>query len=315
MDQFPIRILSEKTGVAPTTLRAWERRYGLLKPERTPKGHRLYNRQDVQKVMQVVSLLEQNYTISKAINAIRLNEVNPENSGNIPADSTPDDRLQAADNHWEHFINRFLKAIELFDENRLEAVYNEALSLYPIDIVTANLLRPLLGRLGRQWVNRKAGIAEEHFFSAFLRNKVGARMHHAANRAQGSRLLLACLPGEFHELGVLLFGLSAMSRGYRLLFLGPNLPLQQVMPVLEVTAIDAIVLSGSMTALDDEMTADLNRLVEHCGVPVMLGGVLSQMMADFPSEFAVSDQIGLLGNDYAQALAVLERAVPAHSAI
>ncbi len=315
MDQFPIRILSEKTGVAPTTLRAWERRYGLLKPERTPKGHRLYNRNDVDKVMRVVSLLEQNYTISKAINTIRLNDVKRNRSGVLPVNEAMHDREQSSDNHWEHFISRFMKAIELFDENRLEAVYNEALSLYPIDIVTANLLRPLLSRLGQQWGNRRAGIAEEHFFSAFLRNKVGARMHHAANRTQGSRLLIACLPDEFHELGVLLFGLSAMSRGYRILFLGSNLPLQQIIPVLETTAIDAIVLSGSMSSLDDQTAAELNMLVEDCGVPVMLGGRLSQAIADAPAEFTVSDQIGLLGNDYAQALSTLEQKVPAHSVI
>ena len=121
MENFPIRVLAEKTGVAPTTLRAWERRYGLLKPERTPKGHRLYSVKDVEVVSRIVKLLNDNFTISKAINEIKLEDMQEQ------ADIHGQDSRQSAE-HWEEFQKRFVSAIEQFDENKLDAVYNEALS-------------------------------------------------------------------------------------------------------------------------------------------------------------------------------------------
>ena len=252
MLNFPIRILSEKTGVAPTTLRAWERRYGLLKPQRTPKGHRLYDAGDVEVVKRIVNLLNDNYTISKAINTIRIEELQEQSVSPIESENDESD-------HWEDFQQRFLTAIEMFDENKLDTVYNEALSLYPIDLVSSQILRPLLTQLGVRWVDREAGIAEEHFFTSYLRNKVGARMHHTSGKTKGSRLLMACLPGEFHELGSLLFGLSAMTRGYRILFLGADLPLDQIKSVVEKTDIDSVVL----TAVTVNVRGNLAREQSH----------------------------------------------------
>lgn len=295
MGEFPIRVLSEQTGVPSTTLRAWERRYGLLKPKRTPKGHRLYSRDDLDIVRQVVHLLEEDYTISKAIDAIR--------SG-----ANQDEETDKQPSHWIAIRKRFFRAIETFDEQLLETVYNEALSLYPIDIVTVNLIRPILQRLGEEWTTRPMGIAEEHFFTAYLRNKVGARMHHAAGRNQGKRLLMACLPGEFHELGLLLFGLSAMARGYRVLYMGADLPLEQIQKVAEVTDVQGIMLSGSAQSYTSELHQQLESLAAAVDVPIMLGG----SVADGIDQQFTSSKILLLSSDFATALGRLDTLIPAY---
>ena len=295
MSDFPIRVLSEQTGVPATTLRAWERRYGLLKPKRTPKGHRLYTREDVDTVRQVVRLLEDDYTISKAINAIRLGEVVENTTETVPS-------------HWISIRKRFSRAIENFDDIMLDSAYNEALSLYPIDIVTINLIRPLLKQMGDEWEERPTGIAEEHFFTAYLRNKIGARMHHAAGRNQGKRILIACLPGEFHELGILLFGLSAMTRGYRLLYLGADLPLQQVQRVAENSDIQGILLSGSGGEVAADTWDSLNSLATQSDVPVMLGGTASDRLTDNEK----TSRVILLSSDYATALGRMETLIPAY---
>jgi DNA-binding transcriptional MerR regulator len=300
MESFPIRVLSEKTGVAPTTLRAWERRYGLLKPQRTPKGHRLYNSNDVEAVNRIVNLLNENYTISKAINAIKLEEIQEK----IETRSDPD---KPNTDHWDEFHKRFLTAIEQFDEYKLDNIYNEALSLYPIDLVSSQILRPLLATLGQRWESRDAGIAEEHFFTSYLRNKVGARLHHISGKNQGRRILLACMPGEFHELGSLLFGLSAMSRGYRILFLGADLPLDQIRHVVETTEIDAVLLSAVNVTLRGQISRQLEKLAADLSVPVMLGGTGAMNIADLNDELVV-----VLGDDYRKALQVLEQTLPVH---
>lgn len=300
MESFPIRVLSEKTGVAPTTLRAWERRYGLLKPQRTPKGHRLYNSNDVDAVNRIVNLLNENYTISKAINAIKLEEIQEK----IETHSDPE---KPNTDHWDEFHKRFLTAIEQFDEYKLDNIYNEALSLYPIDLVSSQILRPLLTTLGLRWESRDAGIAEEHFFTSYLRNKVGARLHHIGGKNQGQRILLACMPGEFHELGSLLFGLSAMSRGYRILFLGADLPLDQIRQVVEKTEIDAVLLSAVNVTLRGQISRQLEKLAGDLNVPVMLGGTGAMNIADLNDELVV-----VLGDDYRKALQVLEQTLPVH---
>jgi DNA-binding transcriptional MerR regulator len=295
MSEFPIRVLSELTGVPATTLRAWERRYGLLTPKRTPKGHRLYDGADLETVRKVVQLLEANHPISRAARILR--------NG---APKTDD--ADTASSPWSGLRKRMLRAIKAFDDNRLDAVYNEALAVYPVDIVTLNLLRPLLEQLGERWQERGSGIAEEHFFTAYLRNKIGARMHHASTRTQGRRLLLACVPGEHHELGILLFGLSASARGYRLLYLGVDLPLAQVARVAGSADIAGVLLSGTTTVLSAELQAALAALADALPIPLMLGGALSDRHQEKLSSLGVLP----LGSAYGNALQRLEQVTPAY---
>lgn len=297
MSEFPIRILSQQTGVPATTLRAWERRYGLLKPARTPKGHRLYNQADLEKVRQIVQLLEAGNTISKAVKIIR-------NGGSFTVGR------QEEMSPWELSKKRVIQAIEAFDDRRLDALYNQALAVYPIDIVTVSLLLPVLQGLGERWRTRKNGVAEEHFFTAWLRNKIGARMHHEAGRTRGRRLLLACLPREHHELGILLFGLSALTHGYRILYLGPDLPLSQVKEVVADVDVSAVLLSGTSVEAP-EIWRQLSQLAEIIDTPLFIGGGVS----DRPAEMPKSQNLLLLGSDYSVALERLEARMPAFGAL
>lgn len=256
---IPIRLLSELTGVAATTLRAWERRYQLLTPKRTAKGHRLYSQSDVDLVKGVVAKLQNGMSISEAIRQQRQ-----------PAAAN---EQQASPSQWPTFQRRMLQAVEQFDEAKLDACYNEALSLYPFGLVSESLIEPVLTALGERWQQRPNGIAEEHFFSAYLRNKLGARLHHEANRKHGNLLLVACLSGEHHEIGILLFAIEAISRGYRMLYLGPNSPLSQLPAVAERAGATAIILSGTAAKLSD-VEAHWPSL-ENSKLPILVGGRFS----------------------------------------
>ncbi len=262
---IPIRLLSELTGVAATTLRAWERRYQLLSPQRTAKGHRLYSQADVELVKNVVAKLTSGMSISEAIRLQRQ-----------PGEPT---QQSDGDSQWPTFQRRMLHAVELFDEAKLDACYNEALSLYPFGLVSESLIVPILTTLGERWQQRPNGIAEEHFFSAYLRNKLGARLHHEANRKHGNMLLVACLPGEQHEIGVLLFAIEALSRGYRLLYLGPNSPLSQLPSVAERAGAEAIVLSGTSATLS-EVELEWDEL-QNTKIPLLIGGRFSVKHEDW----------------------------------
>lgn len=258
---LPIRTVANLTGVNPVTLRAWERRYNLITPQRTPKGHRLYTEDDVELIKQVLDLLDQGISISQVKPLLE------QTPGQQKATT-----LAEAGDVWKSYQQRMLHAVETFDEHVLDSTYNDALSLYPVDVVNQRLISPLLRIMGENWKEREAGIAEEHFFSVYLRNKLGTRIHHTNQRSNGPLLLLACLPGEYHEIGLLLFALATVNFGYRVLILGPNTPLEQLPKVLQRRTCAGIVLSGSARPSRGLFESELPELVNTSSIPVFIGG-------------------------------------------
>lgn len=260
---YPIRTVARLTGVNPVTLRAWERRYGLLRPHRTPKGHRLYTPRHVDLIRETVALLKTGIPISQVRTRLGAHPGEP-----ITAAPMASSELDT----WHSYTARMLQAVERFDEEALKAAHSEVLSLYPIDLITVRLIKPLLEQLGTRWHEREGGIAEEHFFSTYLRNHLGSRLHHLANGRVRPRLVTACLPGESHETGLLLFCLVAAGLGYGMLILGADTPLDQTLYAARAGACDAIVLSTTTRPSPEVLDEQLPSLVSAAGMPVMVGG-------------------------------------------
>jgi len=258
---LPIRTVANLTGINPVTLRAWERRYNLITPQRTPKGHRLYTEDDVELIKQVLELLDQGISISQVKPLLEQSPVQQQAAA-----------LADAGDVWKAYQQKMLHAVEKFDEHVLDNTYNDALSLYPVDVVNQRLVSPLLRIIGERWKERETGIVEEHFFSVYLRNKLGARIHHLNQRSSGPLLILACLPGEYHEIGLLLFALATVNFGYRVLVLGSNTPLEQLPKILQLQSSAGIVLSGSARPSRGLFKSELPELVKESTVPVFIGG-------------------------------------------
>jgi len=257
-EKLPMRTVASLTGMNPITLRAWERRYGLLRPLRTAKGHRLYTHEHVEQIRRVLSLVERGVPIS------RVRDV-------LDAEAARD--LGAAPRGpWGPYLERMAAATTRFDEAELDRVYDEALSLQSIDRVTCGLLLPLLVQLGERWKNLPGGIAEEHFFSTYLRSKLGARLQHRMRYATGPRLLAACAPGEQHEIGLLLFALEAQSAGMRPIVLGADTPLPEIAVACRSSESEGIVLSMSVEPAAGLLEKELPALARASDVPVFVGG-------------------------------------------
>lgn len=287
--QYPIRTVSTLTGVNPVTLRAWERRYGLIKPARTPKGHRLYSQRQIERIQRTLELLQQGISIGQVRQFIE-----PAERGPAVGEIEPPDP-------WQQYSERMWRAIERFDDAALDRVYHEVLSLYPVDLATNRLIVPLVRKLGEAWCKSEAGIAQEHFFMVFLRNELGARFHHLSRWPDGPRLLLACIPGEFHEIGMLLFGLAALAQGYRILLLGANMPLEELPVVAHKADVAAVVLSASMRPPRRFFERELPPLVDRIVVPVFVGGNGSELRRE---EIAACGATAL-GGDHSRALGLL----------
>jgi len=255
---LPIRTVSALTGVNAVTLRAWERRYGLVRPMRTPKGHRLYTPAQVEEIQRVLALMRSGVAVGQVREA-------------LAAEAPPADKPGTGP--WAAYRKRMAAAIGAFDEHALETVYEEALSLHSIDRVNRMLLMPLLDELGARWSKVVGGVAEEHFFSAYLRNKLGARFHHRRALGAGPKLLVACVPGEHHEIGLLIFALAAHEAGMRIVLLGANVPFAEAGAAARRAQCDAVVLSSSIDPESEDFYRGLGELVAAVKRPVYLGGV------------------------------------------
>ena len=260
---YPIRKISELTGINPVTLRAWERRHGLIKPERTPKGHRLYTDEHVQLIRRILALVDQGISIGQVKRMLK----DESQSANQEADTA-----STAIDPWEDYRSRMLQAIAHFDDVALDNSYNDCLSLYPVELVTRLLLLPLLHELRQRQARQPLSDPETHFFHTYLRNKLGARFHHMNGQARGHRLLAACLPGEFSEVELLLFSLAALTRGYRIILLGPNVSLESLPLTMERSRCKALVLFGSIEPPAALLGTHLPAMAQKIPPPIFIGG-------------------------------------------
>lgn len=184
-DWLPIREVARQTGVNAVTLRAWERRYGLIVPHRTAKGHRLYSDEHVQRVMKILTWLNRGVSVSQVKGLI---------------DDNRQDALPPT-NDWDALRQTLLVAIGELAERRVDDVFNQAMSLYPPRTLCEQLLLPLLAELEQRWQGKFGAQLERTFFYSWLRSKFGARIYHNNRQLNGSALLLvnqSDLPLEPH---------------------------------------------------------------------------------------------------------------------
>lgn len=172
-DLLPIRDVARLTGVNPVTLRAWERRYGLILPQRTPKGHRLYSHAQVEQIRQVLDWLERGVAVGQV-------------KGLLDA-QRPAKPLE--DTSWQERRNQLQSCIEELAERALDDCFNRAMALYPATTLCRHLLLPLLDGLRRRW-RQPAAQLERVFFLSWLRSKLGARLYHCNRQHGGAPLLL-----------------------------------------------------------------------------------------------------------------------------
>ena len=257
---FPIGTVSEATGVPPVTLRAWERRYDFLRPHRTEKGHRVYSVEQVDLIRRVTALIDSGIPVGRVGDLIR-SEM--EATVNEP---------EAMASDWQSARDRMMAAICDFDEVGLDDLYENLLSRFSDARITRELIIPTLHQLGEGWACGKTGVAEEHFFSVYLRNKLGSRWQHGHRPLAGRRIVVTCMPGERHEYGLLYFALVARSRGLDPLVLGADMPLAEVGKVVGKIRAAAVVVSSIIEPGWQVLERDLRALVAQVDVPVFVGG-------------------------------------------
>lgn len=183
---FPIRVVSSETGVNAITLRAWERRYGLITPKRTAKGHRLYTEDDIRLVKQVVSLLERGIPISQAKAMLDHGDLDPITTEFESAPSAD------APRSWADYRDQLAAAIENLDDNALSLLFEELTQFFPVDICLRHLFIPYLERL-KETTKTPLGYSYKQFYKAFLHARLAWKIAEPASRAPDVNLLVTSL--------------------------------------------------------------------------------------------------------------------------
>jgi DNA-binding transcriptional MerR regulator len=207
--------LAKRTGVSPELLRAWEQRYGLLQPTRTPGGFRLYSAGDEARVQRMQSLVSGGLAAAQAARLVL--------SGGEPEPRT--DSGSAAP--LEEAAGNLSAALDRLDEQAANSALDRLFSAYTVETVLQEVVLPYLHRLGERWETGEISVAQEHFASNLLRGRL-LGLAQGWGQGQGPGAILACLPGEHHELGLLVFGVALRRRGWRITYLGTDSPIGAV---------------------------------------------------------------------------------------
>lgn len=255
---FPIGTVSEQTGVNSVTLRAWERRYGLIVPKRTAKGHRLYSQQDIERVKQVLMLLEQGIPVGRVRDLLDSHAAPP--VAYIP-------REVNTANPWKYYTKVLQRCIRHVDSRALDHTFNEVLSLYALELMAEKLLLPLCQQLRTQYAALPSTAADYAFFHDFLCIKLGARYLQQNSYANGKRILIVNIHSADEQIKVLLLANTLSQAGYQVTVLSKPISLNHLPLLLERTPVEALLIPEVQ-----EIPAALPVLVNLTQVCVFLCG-------------------------------------------
>jgi MerR family transcriptional regulator, light-induced transcriptional regulator len=205
--------LSKRSGVSPDLLRAWERRYGLLRPVRSAGGLRLYTPADVERVRVMRQHLADGLAASEA--------------AALASRTGVDDAAAPMALRPEAMRDELADALDRYDEPRAQAILDRLLAVATVDTLLSDVVLPYLRELGERWERGEASVAQEHFASSIVRGRL-LGLARGWGLGFGPTAVLACLPGELHDLGLIAFGVALRSRGWRIVYLGTDTPIETV---------------------------------------------------------------------------------------
>lgn len=281
-DLFPIREVARLTGVNPVTLRAWERRYGLILPTRTESGHRLYSMTDIERVHSILGWIERGVAVSKVGKILSKTE-----PLKVLSPIISDERLRIDYAQWQEQVQA---AVSAFDDLQLERIYGQIFSSYSQTVVFQDILIPLWKQLLQR--QETFGLTSEWLFlDAFLRSRVSKRLL-LMRSAQTRRVLLSALDNQCHELELLVAALLLGGTEANIRMLTVGQPFDELTLVCERSKPEVLVLFSNHVPAS-ELPRRLNRLAMSLDCQLLLAGDAS----DLAQESLAGSSIGCLGNE------------------
>jgi len=267
-----IAAISRRTGVAPDTLRKWESRYGVLRPTRTAGGQRRYDEADVQRVEWLRDRISEGWRIGEAARML-------------------DAETSALDDPAE-LLDALTVAIRDVDLPSVTATLDQAFAVLPLEQALTEVVTPALSWTGEAWHRGELSIAQEHAISAKVRAHLTRLVADARADVHGVAVL-ACGPGEYHDLGLLMLAVALRADGWRVEYLGADTPADTAIEFAERISATMLCFSTARDASVEALRASLGAQTSESTVPIVIGGAAST--PELARELGVSYVNGNLG--------------------
>jgi MerR family transcriptional regulator, light-induced transcriptional regulator len=282
MDAGYLRIgeFSQRVGVSPERLRAWEKRYGLLAPDRSEGGFRLYSDADAARVERMLAHLVRG---ASAAEAARL-------AWEAPPVLT--ERPVAGPVRLEGEIARLRARLDAFDDAGAHAVLDELLATFALETVLRDVIVPYLRDLGDRWRTGEVTVGQEHYASNLVRARL-LSLAQGWGQGAGPRVVLAAPPGEQHDLGLIVCGLVLSRQGLRVVFLGADSPIDTLITTVRTVRPALVLLSTVTPAAFDAVRDRLRELSTKVPLYLGAGGASPQLADDLGATYVTGDPVSV----------------------
>ncbi len=246
---YNLKAVLKETDISADTLRAWERRYGLPLPQRTPGGHRLYSQYDIETIKWLIARQAEGMSISRAVdmwNEQHAAGLDPlagsVSQAAIPAGfGFPETSLDALRGQW-------LRACLHFNETEAEDVLNQAFAMYPVEKVCMEVLQRGMSDIGQYWYENRASVQQEHFASALAMRRLDTLLSASPKATRKQTVLIGCPSNEWHTFTPLLLALLLRRRGLNVIYLGANVPAERFEETVTTVGADLVILVAQTLA-------------------------------------------------------------------
>jgi MerR family transcriptional regulator, light-induced transcriptional regulator len=257
---FNTKAVARETSVPADTFRAWERRYGVPRPKRTAGGHRLYSERDIAIIRWLRDRTDEGVNISHAVMLLTntLEAISDETVGN--------DGSRAIG----QLVDELVHSLTEFDSHQAERLISEAFALYPFEQVLIEIAQPSLVEIGERWHRGEINVATEHFATQFIRRKLASLLNLFEGSGRRATIVVGCAPSELHDIGALLSSLFLVRRGWHVIYLGPQVPLADLVETVRAVKPSLVCLSASTTETALELV-DVARALKEAFPQLLFG--------------------------------------------
>jgi DNA-binding transcriptional MerR regulator len=300
---FNLSVVLNETGLKPDVLRVWERRYSLPKPLRSSGGHRLYSRQDIEIVKWLQARQAEGMSIKRATDLWKelvTAGQDPIKDYKRGGTFTPDQQLVEG-MQMDVLRSKWLEACLAFNRHLSDDILNEAFAIYPIERICVEIFQQGLSEIGERWYHGTVTVQQEHFVTAQVLRRVEALINATPDPTRDHAIMIGCPPGEQHTYPSLFISLMLRRKGYKVIDLGADIPLDQLQQTIAAIQPDLVLMvAQQLTTAASILTAAY--LLQGWGVNFAYGGLIfnriPSLRAQIPAHF--------LGEDLAGALTTIE---------
>jgi len=280
---FNLKVVLKQTGLKADTLRAWERRYGLPKPGRSAGKHRLYSQRDIETIKWLKTRQGEGLSISNAVQLWH----NLEAEGNDPllvvAYATPSIAAMPAPDSGGRGLDElkglWISACKAFDESASRRILSEAFALFGVEDVCLRLILDGMRQVGQGWYEGEIAVEQEHFASAIAKRQLKVLVSASPEPTRPEKILVGATPGEQHDLALLMITLLLRRRGWDVVYLGANVPLESYRTLLDPSRFALAIVSAEQLFTAGHLRG-VAQLAQEANLPLLYGGRIFRELSD-----------------------------------